>query len=197
MKKLIAILFFAFACGCLAKAQEPVVPEGYELRDTVVFRQVSAVDESYVGKDIFSVLSTGEGGASSEVNQSSAIRSAMESHINQNSKKLIQGYRVRIFFDNKQNARTESEKITKAFSSEYPGIPAYRSYTNPFFKVTVGDFRTKSEAMLFLGEISAEYPAAFVVKESINYPVVDKDHSYVVDTLQIVRPVENTEKISL
>ena len=34
-------------------AQEIVVPEGYELVDSIVYRPASAVDTSLVGKDIF------------------------------------------------------------------------------------------------------------------------------------------------
>jgi hypothetical protein len=67
-------------------------------------------------------------------------------------------------------------------------IPAYRTYTNPYFKVTVGDFRTKSEAMELLSRIRSEFPSAFVVKENIEYPVVDKNNAVVVDTVKVLRP---------
>jgi hypothetical protein len=53
----------------------------------------------------------------------------------------------------------------------------------------VGDFRTKSEAMELLSRIKREFPSAFVVKESIEFPVVDKDNAFVVDTVKVLRPV--------
>jgi hypothetical protein len=71
----------------------------------------------------------------------------------------------------------------------YHGIRAYRTYANPYFKVTVGDFRTKSEAMELLSRIKSIFPAAFVVKENISYPVVDKSNAYVVDTVKVLRPI--------
>ena len=51
-------------------------------------------------------------------------------------------------------------------------IPTYRSYTNPFFKVVVGDYRTKSDAIRELKNILPYYPKAIVVKESIYYPAI-------------------------
>jgi hypothetical protein len=68
-------------------------------------------------------------------------------------------------------------------------VKAYRTYANPYFKVTVGDFRTKSEAMALLSDIKGAFPSAFVVKENISYPVVDKSNAYVVDTIKVLRPI--------
>ena len=96
---------------------------------------------------------------------------------------------MRIFFDNKQTARQESEAVLKRFESLHRDIKAYRTYANPYFKVTVGDFRTKSEAMEVLSRIKTEFPSAFVVKENIEYPIVDRSNVYVVDTIKVLRPV--------
>ena len=96
-------------------------------------------------------------------------------------------YRIRIFFDNKQTARNESEATMARFLKTYHGIPAYRTYANPYFKVSVGDFRTKSEAMEFLEEIKHNFPGAFVTKETISYPVIDRQNSFVTDTIKVLR----------
>jgi hypothetical protein len=113
----------------------------------------------------------------------------MRQHIESNSKRTSSGYRVRIFFDNKQTARTESEKTLKRFKELFPEVAAYRIYANPYFKVTVGDFRTKSEAMALLTRIKGAFPSAFVVKESIEYPVVDSDNAVIADTVKVMRKV--------
>ena len=76
----------------------------------------------------------------------------------------------------------------KKFEALYHDVSAYRSYANPYFKVTVGDCRTKSEAMELLERIKHEFPSAFVVKENINYPVVDRENAYVTDTVKVLRP---------
>ena len=174
-----------------ASAQEIVVPEGYELVDSVVFRHVSGVDTLLAGRDVFHVMPLKAKGdnADVEIYQSQEVAAALRKQVLDNIKRPVAGYRVRIFFDNKQSARLESEEALKKFESMYHGIRAYRTYANPYFKVTVGDFRTKSEAMELLSKIKSIFPAAFVVKENISYPVVDKSNAYVVDSVKVLRPI--------
>jgi hypothetical protein len=169
------------------------MPEGYELVDSVVYRPVSAVDTTLAGKDVFHILPSRKAGddANVKVHQSDDIRSSMREHIATNAKRTVSGYRVRIFFDNKQTARTESENTLKKFNGLFPEVMAYRIYANPYFKVTVGDFRTKSEAMALLSRIKGDFPSAFVVKENIEYPVVDSDNAVVADTVKVLRPIAN------
>ena len=178
---------------------EILVPEGYELVDTLVYVPVERIDTALAGKDIFSLLPLREKGGAADVHvyQSSAIVSAMKKSRETNFTRPYTGYRVRIFFDNRQSARQDSEEMMKTFESMYPGVPAYRSYVNPYFKITVGDFRTKSEAMSFLQDIIGVFPKAFIVKEHIEYPVVDRDSLVRVDTVKILRRLTETETVAL
>jgi hypothetical protein len=178
-----------------ASAQEIVVPQGYELVDSLVYRHVSGVDTLLAGKDIFHImpLKAKGGNADVEIYQSQEVANALRKQIQDNSKRTMNGYRVRIFFDNKQTARAESEETIKRFEDIYHDVKAYRTYANPYFKVTVGDFRTKSEAMELLSRIKREFPSAFVVKENIEFPVVDKDNAYIVDTIKVLRPIASIQ----
>lgn len=158
----------------------------YELMDSVIYVPVARVDTALAGVDVFSILPDGsDGGARVSVNQSDAVAQALALSVAANKERPIKGYRVRIFF--KESARAESEEVVKKFTAKYPGVPAYRSYANPYFKVTVGDFRGKSEAMQLMEKVIKEYPTAFVVKENIRYPVVDKNNTYAVDTLKVLK----------
>ena len=189
---LISVFMLASAGPASAQyVQEIVVPEGYELVDSVVYRPASAVDTALVGKTIYQVLPSNARGDNADVvlHQTDSIYAVMNAHMNNNSGRTLSGYRIRIFFDNKQSARVASEEALKKFESMFHDVVAYRSYANPYFKVTVGDFRTKSEAMSYLERIRREFPSAFVVKENIAFPVVDKDNSFVVDTIKVLRPV--------
>lgn len=189
---LISVFMLASAGPASAQyVQEIVVPEGYELVDSVVYRPASAVDTALVGKTIYQVLPSKARGDNADVvlHQTDSIYAVMNAHMNNNSGRTLSGYRIRIFFDNKQSARVASEEALKKFESMFHDVVAYRSYANPYFKVTVGDFRTKSEAMSYLERIRREFPSAFVVKENIAFPVVDKDNSFVVDTIKVLRPV--------
>ncbi|MGM9738573.1 MAG: SPOR domain-containing protein [Candidatus Cryptobacteroides sp.] len=156
--------------------------------DSLVFRQSAALDSALVGKSIYNILNGGHYGSGEvKIHQSQAITDAMRRHIERNPSRTLSGYRVRIFFDNSQNARNASEQVVRKFSASYPGVPAYRSYQNPFFKVAVGDFRTKSEAMEFLQRVKPAFPAAFIVKEPIEFPAPDRKHTFTIDTVKVVR----------
>lgn len=194
MKRTYTILLFiallSFVTGKEMYAQE-TVPEGYVLVDSVIYRPVATVDTTLVGKDVFLLMPSREMGSKADVkiNQTTDVRDAMRRQVAENEGRAMSGYRVRIFFDNKQTARVESEETLKRFESLYHDVVAYRTYANPYFKVTVGDFRTRSEAVKLLERIKGAFPSAFVVKENIEFPVVDKGNAYVTDTVRVLRPV--------
>ncbi len=140
-------------------------------QDTTVVKTAPLLDSTYFKKDIFSILQE-SGPAANKINieQTNAMKDALNSHIAASSGRKISGYRVRIFFDNKQEARSYSLAAKSSFASSHPDIPSYWNYDNPYFKVTVGDFRTKSEAMILIQQIKDEFPSAFLVKQTINFP---------------------------
>ncbi len=183
-------LMWAVPVSAQQYQQEVVVPEGYELVDSLIYRPASTVDKDLLGKTIYEVMPSKSGGGQADVtiHQTDSIYSAMDAHVRNNADRTLSGYRIRIFFDNRQSARVASEEALKKFESMFHDVVAYRSYANPYFKVTVGDFRTKSEAMSYLERIRREFPSAFVVKENISFPVIDKDNSFVVDTVKVLRP---------
>ena len=154
MRKIIVALMFMWLAVAV-KAQDTIV--------------LPAIDSSLSGVDIFSLVkrSGPSGSGVVVINQSSSIVSGMHRHIISNSGKTINGYRVRIFFDNKQNARSRSAAIMSQFREDYPAIGVYREYENPYFKVTVGDFRTKMDAKKFLETIRYKYSSVFIDRKSV------------------------------
>lgn len=154
-------------------------------RDSIVYRQSAAMDSTLIGKDIFNLLSSRheDGESNVTVRQSQRILDSFKSYLAANSSRTNTGFRVRIFNDNKQTSRNDSEVALGRFKGMFPGISAYRTYSNPFFRVTVGDFRTRSEAMQLLQQVKGSFPTAFIVKETIGYPIVDRFHSYTVETV--------------
>jgi len=109
------------------------------------------------------------------VNQSPEIAKSFEKVVSENENVYVQGYRIRIYFDNKQNSRSESETVLASFIESHPGIPAFRTFESPCFKVTVGNFRTRSEALAALEGIKRQYPSAFIVKEKMRFPQLPGD----------------------
>jgi hypothetical protein len=82
----------------------------------------------------------------------------------------MNGYRIRIYFDLGQKARQKSEEVMKTFMEKYPGIKVYQTYNTPYWKISVGDFRTHDSALKLYNSLLREYPKAFIVPEWINFP---------------------------
>lgn len=183
MKKIL-ILTTALTLCLNAFAQVQVPPAGYEYTDSIIFTPVAPVDSVLKGKDIFSVMPENV-----TIVQSGAIRSSVLEKARTNEGKMQSGYRIRIFFDNSQSARGGSEAALYRFKTKYPEVAAYRSFTSPYFKVTVGDYRNKSEALEALGPIRKDFPAAFIVRERFKYPSMQNTASFKMDTVRVLRPI--------
>ena len=154
MKKFLIIAILALLPGLVLRAQEYRVDNG-----------ASQVDSTLMGRSILSVMGSGV-----TVNQSRTMRSALDSYISNNAAKKLTGYRIRVYFDNGQSARNRSESIARSVSNAFPGIGVYRTFESPNFKVCVGDFRTKDEALKVFHSLKSTYPTALLLKDTINYP---------------------------
>jgi hypothetical protein len=80
------------------------------------------------------------------------------------------GFRVQIFFgSNRQAAYSAQAKFMK----EYPEYRTYITYTEPNFKVQVGDFRTRLEAQKLQSELTQMFSSLFIISGKINPPKPD------------------------
>jgi len=83
----------------------------------------------------------------------------------------MKGFRIQIYASNNRNAREESNKARAEFMGKFPDIVSYPLYAEPgYFKVRVGDFRTKTEATKLFQIISKDFPDAYIVPDVINFP---------------------------
>ena len=108
------------------------------------------------------------------INQDPLIATLLNEYYVMNaSRPGLQGFRIRIFFDLGQQSRTNSLKVMNDFMELYPGIAVYRTFDSPYYKVSVGDFRNRDEAIKFHRQIVRNYPKAFIIPEWINFPRLD------------------------
>jgi hypothetical protein len=83
----------------------------------------------------------------------------------------MDGYRIQIYASSNRNAREESNKARAEFMNKFPDIVSYPLFQDPgYFKIRVGDFRTKTEATRLFLIISKEFPEAYIVPDIINFP---------------------------
>ena len=85
----------------------------------------------------------------------------------------IPGYRIRIYSESGIGAKKEQQQVRARFLSLYPGLDAYNRYVEPFFKIYVGDCRTRSEALKLQDMIRKNFPSPIVVDDFINLKSVD------------------------
>ncbi len=152
MKRRIVLIFSLLLLGATAlQAQE-------------VSETLSPVDSTLLGRDILAVMGPGV-----EISQSATVRQALDQYILSNAEKPITGFRIRVFYDNGPQARVRSENIEKTLQAQL-NVAVYRSFESPNYKVSVGDFRSKDEALRIFNALKGTYPTAYIIKETINYP---------------------------
>ena len=83
----------------------------------------------------------------------------------------MEGFRIQIYASNKRNAREESNITMAKFLSKFPDIKTHQQYADPgYFKIRVGDFRTRTEAVKLFLLISKEFPDSYLVPDIIQFP---------------------------
>ena len=84
---------------------------------------------------------------------------------------VLIGYRVQIFFGPN---RKEVYDAQARFKALYPEYNTYISYTQPNYRLKVGDFRTRMEAQQLMNTLRPIFPTLFIFQERINPEKVDQ-----------------------
>ncbi len=157
------------------------------LRDSVIYVLAPSADESLMGQDIFERLAqhSDTTGAVVLVHHPGDLPSVMRGQIYRASSRPVSGYRIRIYFGNGQKARQESQKAERDFLTLHHDLATYRRYENSFYTVTVGDFRSKSEAAALLPAVRTQFPEAFLVRENIAFPMATHGPAYVEKAVKV------------
>lgn len=77
---------------------------------------------------------------------------------------MERGFRYHITFTNN---RDEAYAIKTKVLKTLPDLRCYVVYEQPYYKVRVGDFRTKEEAQEQTKRIIAAFPGSFIVNDKI------------------------------
>jgi hypothetical protein len=133
----------------------------------VLFAQVTFSDDNTQGSNLPEIFET------LNINQDPRIDKMLSWHIENNKiNNKIDGFRVEIFFSSEFDAKEKALKKKVEFLSIYPENTVHVQYISPNFRVRVGDFRTKNEALKLYKEIKNTYPVAFIVTDEIDFPLM-------------------------
>jgi hypothetical protein len=115
-----------------------------------------------LGQDSTVVKFTGQ---NFNVRQDENIAALLEKYIAYNrNKEFAEGYRLQIMYT---DVRDEAYKNKGAMYKEFPDLASYVEYEQPYYKLRLGDFKTRLEATYFLQQVTPIYPGAFIVKDKI------------------------------
>lgn len=87
----------------------------------------------------------------------------------------MRGYRIQIYYGNDRNIAIQ-RKID--FMRRHPNVKTYMSYTQPQYRVKVGDFASREDALDLYRETINMYGACMIVPDNvtINYNQVQHDN---------------------
>ena len=119
-----------------------------------------------------SVYSQGNGNV--QIIQDERIDTLLKKHIELNEQyPKIEGWRINIFFEAGNYSKRMAIEAKSEFVNKFTDVPCYLIFQEPYYKVRIGDYRTRMEAEKFLKEIEHDYPNAFVVQDEINFPSLE------------------------
>ena len=125
---------------------------------------------SSAGTDILGMLLRQGTGGQMHLEVDSLLVANYYKLIEKNRKEVsgVPGYRIRIFSESGLGAKEQQQRIRARFLSLYPDIDAYYRYDDPYFKVYVGDCRTKSGAIKLYDRIVGNFANLIIVPDYIN-----------------------------
>lgn len=82
------------------------------------------------------------------------------------AKTTERGYRIQIFSGNN---RAEYEKARGYILQYFPNLETYVSYSQPTYKLKVGDFLSRTEAENYLASLQSRFVAAKIIYDNVNY----------------------------
>ncbi len=143
-------MFFIFFPALIAfnlSAQRPSVSDG---RNVDVFSEIE---------------SAGRGGGVINIDQSARMKDLVLTHINMNKQANgIEGFRVQLYSGGGNKARQEAIDVKEEVLSQFPEMDVSVEYSAPFWRVRVGVFRHKHEALPLIDKLRKSFPACYVVK---------------------------------
>lgn len=84
----------------------------------------------------------------------------------------IDGFRVQIFMELGNDALRHADSVMEVFKEDYPDEPIYLIFGQPYYRLRVGDFRTRLEAENMYQRLKKKYKNAFVTADRIELPYV-------------------------
>jgi len=105
------------------------------------------------------------------VSNDAYLDTAIQKNIDKNRiANVIDGYRIQLFSGAERN---NANALKTKFLKLYPETPAYLIYQQPYFKLRVGNYRTKIETQQIFYKLQDDFGQVIIIPDKINLPKLD------------------------
>ena len=81
------------------------------------------------------------------------------------SNQMIDGFRIQLMAT---TDRRKVDQVMSSFSSIYQGVPVTWSQAQPYYRIRVGAFAKRDNAVNYLQTIKKNYPDAYIVTDKVS-----------------------------
>jgi len=100
------------------------------------------------------------------IKQSPAIEQLLNKHVQWNMDNPgVEGFRIQLFSGTGAQSRQEAREVRTRLMSLLPEEAPILEYNAPFWRVRVGSFRHKHEALPLLNKLKSSFPNSFIVRD--------------------------------
>lgn len=107
------------------------------------------------------------GSGSVTIHQDAGIEEMMVDHKEENSRiAFFEGYRIQLYSGSGVNSKKEAMAVKIKFLGLFPDEKVDLFYNAPFWRVRVGSYRFKNEALPLLTKVKPHFPSSYMVKDN-------------------------------
>ncbi len=93
----------------------------------------------------------------------SLVTYSSRSNYNQTS---LDGFRIQIYSGSGVTSKNDAAETQARFLKMYPEEKAYIIYNAPFWRVRVGNYRSRSEALKLLSKLQPNFGGSYIVRDN-------------------------------
>ena len=102
------------------------------------------------------------------IHQEEGIDFLMETMVKENSRQPgVDGYQIQLYSGSGPKGKRQALEVKGKLLEEFPDVKITTTYNPPFWRVRVGNYRHKHEALPLLNDLKAIFPNCYVVKGSV------------------------------
>jgi hypothetical protein len=107
-------------------------------------------------------------GGKAEIDAPAMLRVLLARHLEINAlTEELDGFRVQVYAGNSmESANSVRGEVIKSFND----YPVYQLWSAPHFRVRVGDYLSRSDAMRDLNRLKVKFPGAYIVPDKVKTP---------------------------